>query len=71
MENIIEEDGLYDVYFSRSDCSAADVLIMYGVEIHAGEDAEQVCNDWPVDDVKRPSVWDIHKIEKQKQGRLA
>ncbi len=71
MDTIIEEDGLYDVYFIRNDHCVADLLTLYGVEIHAGEDVEQVCNDWLVDDVKDPSVWEVLRVEKQKQGRLA
>lgn len=63
----VDKNGLYDVYFSRTDVNTADVLIMYGVDIHAGEDVEQVCNDWLVDDVKDPSLWGVTRIESQKK----
>ena len=65
----VNENGLYNVTFSfcwhNTNEARSDALVMYGVEIHAGEDVEEVCEDWLKEDVKDPSDWEISKIEKQ------
>jgi hypothetical protein len=68
----VEKDGLYDVTFAfqnhKTGETRSDGLIMYGVEIHAGEDVEEVCEDWLKEDVKDPQDWSVSRAVLQKKG---
>ena len=69
---IVNKTGCYDVTYGYivkdGETFHSDKLTFYGIEIEAGEDVEEVCEDWLNEDVKDPEHWFITDAVLQKKG---